>query len=214
MYKTFILLCLASSLGCSTFAQTGYKTWSPNGLTWTDFAAHPDLTQSRMSWFAYLIGYKPHKTRLHDTIIQYPQAYGVMNQLDSWVKSEAKNQDMLFYNQTAFNLVELSTRKVQAEMNRTHYFNLAEIPEPKRGVIFSKTKYIFETQVEKAKQRMQQFEDQTQYGTNTAAVTLWAKQIQAELNELPMASVPNDLKIQKFRFGLFWAVVLAFCKAI
>jgi hypothetical protein len=203
MYKTLITILLCFVLGRNTFAQAGYKTWSPNGLTWTDFAARPDLTQSRVSSFAYLIGYNQQKTRLHDTTIVYNKVYGVMNQLDSWVKTEAKTNELLIYNQLLFDLVELSVRKIQVEINRERYADLSEIPAPQRGVAFSMTKHIFETNVAKAKQRIQVLEQETQYGTNATAVALWAKQIQDELNFQPIVLTTNDLKMQKNRFGLF-----------
>jgi hypothetical protein len=203
MYKTLITISLCAILGHIGFAQTGYKTWSPNGLTWTDFAARPDLTQTRASSFAYLIGYKREQTSSHDTAIVYNKVYGVMNQLDSWVKTEAKTNELLMYNQLVFDLVELSVRKIQLEMNREPYPDLSVIPAPQRGVAFSMAKHVFETNLAKAKQRIQLFEQETQFGTNSTAIALWAKQIQDELNAQPIVLIPNDLKSKKNRFGLF-----------
>jgi hypothetical protein len=203
MYKTLITIILCLLLGRNAFAQTGYKTWSPNGLAWTDFTARPDLTQSRVSSFAYLIGYKPQQTVVQDTAIVYNQVYGVMNQWESWVKTEAKNNELLIYNQLIFDLVEVSVRKIQLEMNRERYLDLSEIPVPQRGIPFSMAKHVFEINVAKAKQRIQTFEQETQSGTNATAVALWAKQIQEELNHQPIVLAPKDLKSKNNRFGLF-----------
>jgi hypothetical protein len=203
MYKILIISILCAFVANSMLAQIGYKKWSPSPLSWNDFAAQPDLTQSRASSFAYLIGYKREQTVTHDTIIVYNKVYGVMNTLESWVKTEAKNNELLTYNQILFDLIEISVRKIQLEMNKERYPDLSETPTPQRGIRFSMTKHIFEINVAKAKQRIQTFEQETQYGTNTTVVALWAKQIQDELKVQPIVLAPNDLKSKKNRFGLF-----------
>jgi hypothetical protein len=175
------------------------KEWSPKCLTWDDFQAEPDPTLSNSSVFAYNIRQRTEKIDLRDTVVSFTRIYAVMSQYASWVEPEGRTDDNLFYNQTLFDLVALSTQKLQLEWNHISIW-------PYSNLYLGQSNIFMPLPLKALEERLQLFQTETQNGTNKAAVLKWSKMIQTEFQKISNQLIINHLNPVKKYFTMYLGV--------
>lgn len=100
----------------SASAQNSKRSWDSGPLTWDDFHVIPQ-TAAEKSYLSYYIGYMPQKTNIDGITYSYYEAVAYINTNASWVGAMYRNDATLKYNQLIFDMVELSRRHLQRNMN-------------------------------------------------------------------------------------------------
>lgn len=163
--------------------------WSKNALQWSHFQGHVDKTLPYISSLSYRVGYEKQKIKIRDTVYHYIKTIGYIEPLKSWVRPEFKNSANLVYNQTLFDIVELSARKLQIGLNKGYSY--IELPVE------------FQSQMQEHYKRIELFQEETSHGKDMGSVYRWANIVKTELENTPSVYEPqNSFKKGKWRYAM------------
>jgi hypothetical protein len=179
MKSVVFIVFLLFFVGCSTarikHSDDG-KTYIPFDettiLAWDDFKGTPSISnqehgkltidlvleQGTNIWWGY----------------QYFEAHGIVFPFQSWIKNEFKSESYLEYFKTKFMIAELYALKL------LHYLDVNEIKHENHNEITN----IFERFNKEMIDRIDQYENDTNFGGNIKNLKEWTLRIEKEYNEL------------------------------
>ncbi len=171
----------------NAFGQINERLWEAGKLTWKDFEGEAFLSSRSSSELHYQLGYSTVRKKIKDTVIYRFQTRNYINTRISWIKPSDKTEEMLRYNQVLFDIIELSRRDLQREINRIDNIYLAE--EKLRAI------------TEICSYEVKKFQEATLLGSDHETVTYWQKLIEKQLSDKPLESMPKIVD-RKFGYGM------------
>ena len=164
------------------------RQWHDGPLEWHDFQLK-DYEALSASEFNFFISYRPKRMKSGDTVVQQYEALAWMDRSKSWVNPGQRTDELLRYNQVLFNLVEVSRRILQYELDRLESWWLLE----------EKLHAAYRM----SHQRIRDFQQESGYGRKPEVLDYWEGLVQNELKSLPADSRPEYEK-RNFGYGIFW----------
>ncbi|MBR5159958.1 MAG: hypothetical protein IKW84_10315 [Bacteroidaceae bacterium] len=179
-YNSDIVRCLLLVLIAfsTTYSHAGLpriinpRMWNGQNVTWNDFQVrHIQTDTLKPSYISLDIEDELKVKWTGNTRFQYTDFTAYMYPTSSWYDPDKVTEWDLLSNNVLFDLVELHARMLQKEYNRSY-------------------DYVSRQQAKdhawnEAQQRFREFELQTDYQRDTAALALFERNIQRELNMLP-----------------------------
>ncbi len=187
----FIFYAIINTLAAQT-DSSNILNWADKRLEWSDFQGSPVDYSLYHSELNFTIGYSTKTYLVEDTKVTALISYCYMDRGTSWVKKENMNDKYLIYNQIQFNLAELYSRKLQTQL-----FLLLNEKKERRIEAFT---LILEINLD-CQQRIDQLNEQTEYGNDFESVKVWAEEIEKELKQTPRKRIP-DFENRKVGVGL------------
>jgi len=179
MRNLFLTLTIISNL--VLFSQTTNneeRLWEQGKLTWDDFNGTPPYANSKnASELNYTLSYYNTQKKVANTVFNFFTTKNSMNPDISWVKASSKSAQLLTYNQTLFNIIELHRRKLQKEL---YYVEFPFLAESKLRTSFQSYTYT-----------IKEFQAQTEMGTNESELTYWNNKINTALQNTPLPELPE-----------------------
>ncbi len=168
-------------ISCSTLAPHKEKInpndivrWSDTTkLTWNDFQGKPIEESSIAAEIFIQYNVFMQKPALFLPAISTVECY--VDKRISWVVKSKVTPQLLFYNQTLFDLYELYSRKLRKKISESSF----GIADP-GGVLNS---LYNENQLE-LMQKISQYRDETGMGTNNKKIKEWSTKLAGELKDL------------------------------
>lgn len=184
MLKYYFILAALFTINCTTpknvslydrYNENDFLFWSESRkLTLSDFEGKPEVSKDKFSSQIYV--YNPASIEKAN-LLSTPEitAFCVFDKKKSWVNKELANDYWLLYNQVFFDIYEIYTRKLKERFTLTD-FGSEDYKE--------KFQKISEENNKALKQRIDQYQKQTNFGDDFDAVIKWNKNIKAELKLL------------------------------
>lgn len=179
-----VLLLVLIIAGNQSFGQTSERLWETGKLTWDDFQGEPFFSSSNASELNYQLSYSTTKKKVNDTTLLVFQTKNSIKPNLSWVKAAYKTEALLRYNQVLFNILELHRRRLQKTLHRIENIYMAEEK--------------FRTLYEACNYEIRRFQEETNLGTDIAALESWENRMEKELEATPYELIPA---ITDRRFG-------------
>jgi len=159
----------------SIYDSKDYLRWSDKiKLSWSDFMGNPITGIAGVGSQANILF---PTTVERPTILSTPKlfAFVVFDKNNSWVLPEAKNQNLLLYNQTYFDIYELHARKLKESFSNSE-FGLNDGAE-----IFHR---LSEENNKKLNDMLNNFQRDTELGRNEGKLLSWAEEVNDSLDTL------------------------------
>jgi hypothetical protein len=152
-------------------ARTDQFQWSEHGkLSWDDFRGHVNATNDESAAATHCgIGFK---LNLNNPGKPEVVVYNTFYASRSWVRADAKLESILSHEQGHFDLCEIYTRKLRAQMSKFDF----STPDVKQLLIT-----IYKDVSKEYESRQQAYEQETVHGTDVAAQQKWLGAIASEL---------------------------------
>ena len=189
MKKTFTFLLLLTgtlSLAAQDF-EGSIKRWSDGPLTWEDFSVQqsgfPVISRLQYNWHG-----ATQSSRVGNLKVVRFMTENYMNPVSSWVNPDYRNPATLLYNQTAFDYTEVCRRRLQQEIDQG-----AENVSPSELARFYYSK---------ADRFIQQLEEETDQGRDTALTRFYAVQVAEELAAVPEPEAVPAFRKRNFGMGM------------
>jgi len=181
-YYRFVVLVFGLNFlaGCGTSVQApqlpeGALPWSAERkITWDDFRGTPIAAsgQQASNMILHFPSYMGKANLFSKTVVV---SSCIMDRLHSWANRAQVTDQMLFYQQTTFDIYELFTRKLRQEFDNTS-FGLDD-PSPKFNSIFQEyQKRLLDT--------LSVYQTATRLGEDSTAIRNWSMGIHSELLQL------------------------------
>lgn len=193
-YKIIALSIVILNILCSAQVNTASAIlyWSENPLSWDDFKGAPSRTSLNNSEFSYVIGYRETESEVEDGTVTWIESYCYMDRYSSWAKSLGKTETALLFHQTQFDLVELYSRKLQAEINQL---------KGEGFTIKNKLNTLLNDYGSRLKGQIGMMDYETDGGANSTGVEYWNQKTKNELKTMGKKSMPNYFT-SKFGIGM------------
>lgn len=188
---TIIMLMLSTNI----FAQienSSVVKWGERKLRWDDFKGISLQNSNDVTYLSYTIGYRTFEREIENVNIKWFETYAYIDKYASWVKDNFKNDILLRYNQTIFDIVELYTRKFQYQINESSLSG---------HLMVQKIDQLLRENSSQCKMRLATFYYETENGTQIEAVKKWSSNIVTELDQTPKIVVP-PYEVSNFGLGL------------
>ena len=183
--RTFLLL-ISIALTIALQAQEeNRKYWSDGPLTWSDFQERD--TPEGISNLSYFIAYSTERTRINDTIFTGIVTYTYISTRSSWVDTDHKNDQLLRYNQVAFDLAEVHRRKLERKLNS--------------GIQIQELDLKLQRAVEECQQEIEQLNAETNGGLRAGALAEWEEYAARRLRESKINGLP-PFELKRFGMGV------------
>lgn len=176
------------------FAVAQKINWVKDGLAWEYFKDTVPQNSENASELSYFISYKNETMRNNDTLVERVKVTAGIDCDKSWVQSGMKSNQLLKYNQVAFDIVEFYRRKAQYEMNRIMSVKQADS--------------IYTETLNQCRIRIENLRKMTAEGKNTAELQKWDNKIEIELAMYPKEEILPAIIPGIFSYGM--AVGLAY----
>jgi hypothetical protein len=169
---------ILSALGFIALAFSSYSQQTSNDtiqwsesrkLDWKDFSGKAAAKSGALGHATLLMNAKYHKGLKATTSVD-----AVFDRKSSFAADNEKNPAMLKYYQTLFNLYEAESRKLRKEFKETR-FGL----DPDK--VFQEKYNAALTALD---ERVDNYIEETETGSNVAELTKWSNAVQAELKDL------------------------------
>ena len=177
------------ALTCFIFAAAAFanafdhREWSDGKLTWKDF--QEEESEKKISELSYYFGFNSDNYSMNDTMIYHYKAIAYVNQKESWVDPDHKNQKTLEYNQTIFDIIEYHRRKLQYEFHRVS----------SESVLRYNYNYVKDDMTNE----IEEFQEESQYGRIHSVVREWSEEYNEKLEE---SKGMNKLKFKDPLYGI------------
>lgn len=166
--------------------------WGTRDLMWEDFLGVPPDYSEYSSEISYGIGYRSIEKTIGDMDILWLEAYCFMDRGSSWIREGYKNSNVLLYNQTIFDLVELYTRNFQEDIN-----NLSG----STNIIIQRVDELLREYNSRIKNRVAILYSDTQGGLNSERVNFWYHDTKLKLSQQERHFIP-EYTLSRFGLGL------------
>lgn len=190
-YLIFFVVCVNYVIMAQSDTSSALLFWNERQIVLDDFKGIPPEHSSNISEFSYVIGYRPFKKEIDDIQVKWIETYCYMDRYSSWIKSDYKNPTVLLFNQTIFDIIELYTRKLQDEINRT-----ADDDDD----LLNKLHLMLEDYSSRAKAKVAELYSETNNGQSRTAVEYWNQKTKKEL-ELQKRELLPEYKLGKWGLG-------------
>ncbi|WP_139956884.1 hypothetical protein [Flavicella sediminum] len=193
MKKSLLILIAFNVFTTLSFGQNERKYWSVGQLTWEDFKE--ERLEIRGSIPALYLTYEQEKTKIKNTTINRIKAIAFINTENSFVDLKAKNDQILYYHQIEFDILEYYRRKLQTELyNASYAFNI----EAKLNGI-----------KEQLLDELDRFRVASHYSSNKEALDTWKTTISKKLEHTDPDPIPETID-RNFSYGGYFGIEHAF----
>ena len=165
------------------------RDWEKGSLMWNDFKGVPLNNVEIDSKINYQLVFTTITKKFGDTLIHFFNTKNFMVPEISWVKKDSKSNLLLKYNQVIFDIVELQRREMISELHRIQNFYQAET--------------VFLIRNELTKQKIDQFQTESEKGTKQDVVNRWSEDVLYELDKNPYELLP-EISDAKLGFGFYF----------
>ncbi len=158
-----------------TYDKANYVYWSETSkLTWNDFQGTPK--SSDKNYVSEIRLYNPARIEKENIFsVVKLTSLCVFDKKHSWVNKKDASDNLLLYNQVMFNIYELYARKLRKEFYSTDF----EVNDYKEQFQLMSEKINLDLE-----KRLEDYKSDADLGNNIAAIKVWGKNINKELNEL------------------------------
>ncbi len=218
MKASIIAILFAAPILCTQLIAQGFnarmpsvsqmlRPWEAGPLTWDEFLgeAKADTTIYNFAWTTLL---KQQKQKIGNTTYVYPQFISFFDQTESWVNPMFKNETMLKFNQTMFDMIELYSRLATIDYNQQKTYNM-EALSMKAGTHYIDQKIgpeeiqnFYHRQLQK---KIEEMEKDTRKGTDASKLSYYAADVALELER---TRVDPELAIENLLPGLSGEIII------
>lgn len=184
-------VCIMAAFSLSMKAQdyqSSIRKWSEGPLTLNDFRVRRTLApdEKDIAWLYYGIKGKQVKKRYGNLVYNTVETEAYIDKVNSWVKSGYESEEALAFQQVSFDIVELTRRKFQNEIDSSSNGNYSALLDYYMNLCDNSLK---------------EFKAVSQNGLDTAVVTKYKVNVEKALNEyVPKDTIP-EIRLRRLGIG-------------
>ena len=194
IYFTFLCALAVSALSALSAKAQDYRSsirkWSDGPLTSQDFRIREVLgpDEKDASWLYYGIKGHPEKKRYGNLVYRKMSTEAYMDKVNSWVKSGYDSDQTVAFQQVCFDMVELTRRKFQSELDTSSNGNYNALLDYYMNLCDNSLK---------------EFKAVSQNGRDTSVVNRYRSNVEKALDEYAPKDTVPEIRLRRVGFGYY-----------